>query len=53
MIAHNEVANHKYSRYFELIFKEYYQKQNDIDEAELVDLNETNPYALYDFPQGV
>ena len=49
MKAYNEQANHKYSRYFELVFKEYYQKQNDISEAELVDLNETNPYALYDF----
>ena len=46
MIAHNEVANHKHSRYFELVFKEYYEKQNDI---KLVDLNEINSYALYDF----
>lgn len=50
MLAHNEVANHKYSRYFELAFKEYYEKQNAI---ELVDLNETNPYALYDFRDEV
>jgi hypothetical protein len=46
MISHNQIANHKYSRYFELVFKEYYDKQNDI---ELIDLNETNPYALYDY----
>lgn len=46
MKAYNEIANHKYSRYFELVFKEYYELQNQI---KLVDLNETNPYALYDF----
>jgi hypothetical protein len=46
MIAHNQIANHKYSRYFELAFKKYYELQNGI---ELVDLNEINPYALYDF----
>ena len=46
MIAHNQIANHKYSRYFELEFKRYYELQNDV---ELVDLNKTNPYALYDF----
>lgn len=50
MIAHNQIANNKYSRYFELTFKEYYEKQNDL---ELVDLNETNPYALYDFRDDV
>lgn len=46
MIAHNQIANHKYSRYFELEFNRYYELQNDV---ELVDLNKTNPYALYDF----
>lgn len=46
MIAHNQIANNKYSRYFEEVFKEYYEKQNDV---ELVDLNEANPFALYDF----
>ena len=46
MIAHNQVANHKYSRYFELEFKRYYELQNDL---ELVDLNEINAYSLYDF----
>ena len=46
MISYNENNNHKYSRHFELVFKEYYEKQNAI---ELVDLNEINPYALYDF----
>ena len=46
MIAHNQIANNKYSRYFELAFKKYYELQNGI---ELVDLNETNQYALYDF----
>ena len=46
MISHNQIANGKYSRYFEETFKSYYEKQNDV---ELVDLNETNPYALYDF----
>lgn len=50
MIAHNQIANNKYSRYFELTFKEYYEKQNDL---ELVDLNETNPCALYDFRDDV
>ncbi len=50
MIAHNQVANHKYSRYFELEFKRYYELQNDL---ELVDLNETNPYALYDYRDEV
>jgi hypothetical protein len=49
MIAHNQIANHKYSRYFELAFKKYYELQNGI---ELVDLNETNQYALYDFRDG-
>ena len=46
MKAYNEINNYKYSRYFELVFKEYYEKQNAV---ELVDLNETNPYATYDF----
>jgi hypothetical protein len=46
MISYNETNNHKNSRYFELVFKEYYELQNEI---KLVDLNETNPYALYDF----
>ncbi len=46
MIAHNQIANYKYSRYFELEFKNYYEKQNAV---ELVDMNETNPYALYDY----
>jgi len=46
MKAHNQIANHKYSRYFELAFKKYYELQNAV---ELVDLNETNQYALYDF----
>ena len=50
MIAHNQVANNKYSRYFELEFKRYYELQNDL---ELVDLNETNPYALYDYRDEV
>jgi hypothetical protein len=50
MIAHNQIANYKYSRYFELEFKEYYQKQNAI---ELVDMNETDKYALYDYRDDV
>jgi hypothetical protein len=50
MKAHNQIANHKYSRYFELEFKKYYELQNDI---EIVDMNETNPYALYDFQDDV
>ena len=50
MIAHNQIANNKYSRYFEETFKSYYEKQNGI---ELVDMNATNPYALYDFRDEV
>jgi hypothetical protein len=50
MRAYNEVANYKHSRYFELVFKEYYELQNDI---KLVDLNETNSYAMYDFRDEV
>jgi len=50
MIAYNENNNNKNSRYFELVFKEYYQLQNNI---ELIDLNETNSYALYDFRDDV
>jgi len=50
MKAHNQIANHKYSRYFEETFKSYYEKQNDV---ELVDMNATNPYALYDFRDEV
>jgi hypothetical protein len=46
MIAHNQIANYKYSRYFELAFKEYYERQNAV---ELVDMNETDKYALYDY----
>jgi hypothetical protein len=46
MISYNETNNHKNSRYFELVFKEYYELQNEL---KLVDLNEINPYALYDF----
>jgi hypothetical protein len=46
MIAYNEINNYKYSRYFEQVFKEYYEKQNAV---ELVDMNETNKYALYDY----
>lgn len=46
MIAYNETNNHKNSRYFELVFKEYYELQNQL---KLVDLNEINPYSLYDF----
>jgi hypothetical protein len=46
MKAHNQIDNNKYSRYFELEFKKYYEKQNDI---KLIDLNETNQFALYDF----
>jgi len=46
MISYNETNNHKNSRKFELIFKEYYELQNEL---KLVDMNETNPYALYDF----
>jgi hypothetical protein len=50
MIAYNELNNYKYSRYFELIFKDYYEKQNDV---ELIDMNETNKYSLYDFRDQV
>lgn len=50
MKAYNQIANNKYSRYFELEFKKYYELQNDI---EIVDMNETNPYALYDFQDDV
>ena len=50
MKSHNQIANHKYSRYFELEFKKYYELQNDV---ELVDMNETNPYATYDFRDDV
>jgi hypothetical protein len=50
MIAHNQIANSKYSRYFEELFKDYYVKQNDV---ELVDMNETNPYATYDYRDDV
>ena len=46
MKAYNEINNYKYSRYFEELFKEYYERQNAV---ELVDMNETNPYALYDY----
>jgi hypothetical protein len=46
MISYNETNNHKNSRKFELIFKEYYELQNEL---KLVDMNETNPYTLYDF----
>jgi hypothetical protein len=46
MIAYNETNNHKNSRNFELIFKEYYETQNAI---KLIDMNEVNPYATYDF----
>jgi hypothetical protein len=50
MIAHNQIANYKYSRYFELEFKNYYEKQNAV---ELVDMNETDKYALYDYRDDV
>jgi len=50
MKAHNQIANNKYSRYFELEFKRYYELQNDV---ELIDMNETNSYALYDFQDDV
>ena len=50
MKAHNQIANNKYSRYFELEFKKYYELQNEV---ELIDMNETNPYALYDFQDDV
>ena len=50
MIAHNQIANYKYSRYFELEFKNYYEKQNAV---ELVDMNETDKYALYDYKDQV
>ncbi len=50
MKAYNEINNYKYSRYFEELFKEYYQKQNDV---ELIDMNETNKYSLYDFRDQV
>lgn len=46
MISYNENNNHKNSRKIELMFKEYYEAQNTV---ELVDLNITNPYSLYDF----
>jgi hypothetical protein len=46
MKTHNQIDNNKYSRYFELEFKKYYEKQNDI---KLIDLNEINQFALYDF----
>ena len=45
MISYNETNNHKNSRYFELVFKEYYELQNEL---KLIDLNEKNSYALYD-----
>lgn len=50
MIAHNQIANYKYSRYFEELFKKYYELQNAV---ELVDMNETDTYALYDFRDDV
>jgi hypothetical protein len=50
MKAHNQIANHKYSRYFELEFKKYYELQNAV---ELIDMNETDTYALYDFRDDV
>lgn len=50
MKAHNQIANHKYSRYFELEFKKYYELQNAV---ELVDMNEMDTYALYDFRDDV
>jgi len=46
MISYNENNNHKNSRKIELIFKEYYELKNAIS---LIDMNETNPYATYDF----
>jgi hypothetical protein len=46
MISYNETNNHKNSRKFELIFKEYYELKHAVI---LVDMNETNPYATYDF----
>ena len=46
MISYNENNNHKNSRKIELMFKEYYEEHNTV---ELVDLNITNPYSLYDF----
>jgi hypothetical protein len=50
MKAYNEIANHKHSRKFELIFKEYYETQNAI---KLVDMNEMNHFATYDFRDDV
>jgi hypothetical protein len=50
MKAYNPIANNKYSRYFELEFQKYYELQNDI---KLIDLNEINTYALYDFQDDV
>jgi hypothetical protein len=50
MKAYNEINNYKYSRYFEEVFKEYYEKQNAV---ELIDMNETNKYSLYDFRDQV
>jgi len=46
MISYNERNNHKNSRKFELMFKEYYEAQNAM---QLIDLNTINPYSLYDF----
>jgi len=46
MISYNEHNNHKNSRKFELMFKEYYEEQNAL---QLVDLNTINQYSLYDF----
>jgi hypothetical protein len=46
MISYNENNNHKNSRKIELMFKEYYELKNAIS---LIDMNETNPYATYDF----
>lgn len=46
MISYNERNNHKNSRKIELMFKEYYEEQNAL---QLVDLNTTHPYSLYDF----
>lgn len=46
MISYNENNNHKNSRKFELMFKEYYELKNALT---LVDLNETNPFCNYDF----
>lgn len=50
MISYNETNNNKNSRKFELIFKEYYANKNLVPTCEgLIDMNETNPYATYDF----